>query len=102
MTDTIKCMMCSTEEGQPHPSTSRPVEEFVVNNRGTSYICADCVTQSAAILAAKKPAPDDFEIRSIAEPTVHSEEHILPTQRAAKHRLAAEARAQKRKDDDAT
>ena len=98
MADITKCMMCSTEEGQPHPSTGRPVEEFVVNNRGTSYICADCVTQSAAILAARTPASDDFDINSIGEPTVHADEHILPTQRAAKHRLAAEARAQKKKD----
>lgn len=101
MNDTVKCMMCSTNEGDPHPTTGRPVAEFVVNSRGTSYICADCVTESAAILATRVPASDDFDIRAIAEPTVHAEEHILPTQRAAKHRLAAAARAQKNKDDDA-
>jgi hypothetical protein len=89
-------MMCGTEEGKPHPVTGKPVEELVVNNRGTSYICADCLSQSAAIMAAKDTAlTDDLEIRGVGEPVVHAEEHILPTQRAAKHRLAAEARARK-------
>lgn len=97
MSETTKCFMCETEEGKAHPVTGKPVEDFVVNNRETAYICFECLTRSAAIMAVKESAlTDDLEIRGIHEPVVHSEEHILPTHRAAKHRLAEEARAHKR------
>jgi hypothetical protein len=96
MSETIKCVMCETDDGKAHPVTGKPVEDFVINNRGTSYICFECLTRSAEIMTARETAlTDDLEIRGIHEPVVHSEEHILPTHRAAKHRLAAEARKKK-------
>src|SRR5687767_9426043 len=96
MSAATKCFMCETEHGNPHPVTGKPVEDFVVNNKGTSYICFECLTRSAAIMATKQTAlTDEFEIRGVHEPVVHSEEHILPTHRAAKHRLAEEARKHK-------
>jgi hypothetical protein len=91
---TIKCVMCETDEGKPHPVTGKAVEDFVVNNHGTSHICFDCLKKSAAIMATRESAlTDDLEIRGAHEPVFYSEEHILPTQRAARQRLAAEARA---------
>lgn len=88
--------MCETEAGAVHPVSGKVAEDFVVNNRGTAYICFECLTRSSAIMATKEPAlMDDFEIRGLHEPVVHSEEHILPTHRAAKHRLATEAKEHK-------
>jgi hypothetical protein len=99
MTQKTKCVMCEADEGMSHPVTGKPLEEFVVNNRGTAYICVDCLTGSAAVAASKQSAlTDDLEIRNFAEPVVHHEEHILPTHRAAKARLAAEAKAHQAKD----
>jgi hypothetical protein len=100
MSESRKCFMCETEEGKPHPVTGKPIEDFVVNNRGTAQICSECLTRSAAIMAADKQASTDFATQGVAEPLVYSEEHILATQRIAKNRLAEEARAHQQKAKD--
>jgi len=95
MSETRKCLMCETDEGKAHPITGRPIEGLVVNNHGTSHICFDCIARCVEIMAtdATSEALATSAVREVHEPVFYAEEGIIRSHRAARHRLAAEAKA---------
>lgn len=91
MSDTQKCFMCDTNEGNTHPISGKAIEKFVANNKNTAYICFECLTRCAAIMTSGekfgstvKPmssigsVADELSIRGAHEPLVYAEEHIPP------------------------
>ncbi|WP_421579891.1 hypothetical protein [Shinella sp. M31] len=112
-----KCSMCEKTVGEQHPVTGRSVERLVVNNQLTSYVCYDCVARCVEIMATDaapdeatsnreqalvdgKVNKDELAIREMHEPVFYSEEGFIAPVRAARYRLAAEARAHKETDEE--
>jgi hypothetical protein len=117
MTGVRKCMLCETDEGEPHPVTGRPIERLIVNNQCTAYICFDCVSRCVEIMATeakpdaaiaarelalvkseakKAKAEGEPAIREVDEPVFHAEEGIIRSHRVARHRLSAKAMAHRK------